>query len=202
MSAHQPLPVHVSPWVDAVVDAVGLDPRAPYVERFWLPVVGPSTVVFMRRMADLFEATPEGFEIDARMFARDIGVGTGNAGNPHLYRRTVERAERFGMLRTAGDDLWVRRKVAPLTAGQVARLPARHQRAHKQWQAARLARGTHPATTGHATRLAESLLHVGADDTEVREQLARWRFDDETVALAIEAAHRRTSEPVPRPQAS
>jgi hypothetical protein len=40
-----PLPVlNVEPWADPVVDELGVDPRAPYVERFWLPVLGPSTV--------------------------------------------------------------------------------------------------------------------------------------------------------------
>jgi len=28
-------------WEDPVVDALGHDPRSEYVERFWLPVLGP-----------------------------------------------------------------------------------------------------------------------------------------------------------------
>src|SRR5258705_2700369 len=41
--------IYVRPWPDEVVDRVGYDPRTPYVERFWLGVLGPSTVWFLRR---------------------------------------------------------------------------------------------------------------------------------------------------------
>jgi hypothetical protein len=33
----------VTPWHDPVVEAVGHDLRSPYVERFWLALLGPST---------------------------------------------------------------------------------------------------------------------------------------------------------------
>src|SRR5258707_9795928 len=42
--------IYVRPWPDEVVDRVGYDPRTPYVERFWLCVLGPSTVWFLRRV--------------------------------------------------------------------------------------------------------------------------------------------------------
>ena len=34
--------VVVCPWPDALVDHAGHDPRTPYAERYWLPVLGPS----------------------------------------------------------------------------------------------------------------------------------------------------------------
>ncbi len=34
--------LHVTPWHDPVVDAVGHDLRSPYVERYWLALLGPS----------------------------------------------------------------------------------------------------------------------------------------------------------------
>ena len=33
----------VRPWVDPVLEQVGYDPRSPYVERFWLGTLGPSS---------------------------------------------------------------------------------------------------------------------------------------------------------------
>lgn len=36
--------VTVRPWADEVLDRVGFDPRSAYVERFWLGVIGPSTM--------------------------------------------------------------------------------------------------------------------------------------------------------------
>jgi hypothetical protein len=32
----------VEPWEDELADRVGFDPRSPYVERFWLGVLGPT----------------------------------------------------------------------------------------------------------------------------------------------------------------
>ena len=32
----------VVPWGDPVIDTVGYDPRAVYVERFWLGILGPT----------------------------------------------------------------------------------------------------------------------------------------------------------------
>ena len=37
--------VRITAWEDPVVDLLGHDPRSPYVERFWLAVLGPSTAV-------------------------------------------------------------------------------------------------------------------------------------------------------------
>lgn len=42
-----PLPadhLRISRWDDPVVDAIGHDPRSTYVERFWLALLGPSTM--------------------------------------------------------------------------------------------------------------------------------------------------------------
>ena len=41
----------IRPWPDEVIDRLGFDPRSPYVERFWLGVLGPSTTWLMRRFA-------------------------------------------------------------------------------------------------------------------------------------------------------
>ena len=39
----------VLPWHDPSVEADGFDPRSPYVETFWLPLLGPSTTLLLRR---------------------------------------------------------------------------------------------------------------------------------------------------------
>jgi len=36
--------LHVTRWDDPLIDALGHDVRSPYVERFWLPLLGPSTM--------------------------------------------------------------------------------------------------------------------------------------------------------------
>src|SRR5947208_16308105 len=52
--------LHIRPWPDPVIDAVGHDPRSTYVERFWLGVLGPSTPWLIRRIADGPDDQPAG----------------------------------------------------------------------------------------------------------------------------------------------
>ena len=45
ISGHESLPVV---WNDPPIDTVGFDPRSPYVERYWLAVLGPSSTKWPR----------------------------------------------------------------------------------------------------------------------------------------------------------
>ena len=47
-------PTVIRPWIDAIVDARGHDPRSSYVERYWVATIGPSAAWIMRRLADEF----------------------------------------------------------------------------------------------------------------------------------------------------
>src|SRR5581483_6430248 len=38
-----PPTVTITPWPDPVIDTLGFDPRASYVETFWLPTLGPTS---------------------------------------------------------------------------------------------------------------------------------------------------------------
>ena len=69
-------PLLVVPWPDPVTDDLGLDPRGAYVERFWLPLLGPTSTWLLSRFAVEFDASPEGFSLDAADAARSIGIGT------------------------------------------------------------------------------------------------------------------------------
>jgi hypothetical protein len=39
-----PATILIKPWNDPIVDTLGHDPRSRYVESFWLPTLGPSTL--------------------------------------------------------------------------------------------------------------------------------------------------------------
>ena len=56
--------VTIHPWVDPLVDDLGHDPRGAYTERYWLSVIGPTAMWIMRRIADLFDTSPDGFALD------------------------------------------------------------------------------------------------------------------------------------------
>ena len=62
----------VQPWPDIVSDHTGHDPRSPYVEQFWLAVLGPSTTWLLRYFAAMFDRWPDGFEINLDDTARAI----------------------------------------------------------------------------------------------------------------------------------
>ncbi len=67
----------VQPWPDPVIDAVGHEVRSPYVERFWLGLLGPSSTWLLRRLVGR-----------ARRGARRLRAGPG----PHRHRARARRA--------------------------------------------------------------------------------------------------------------
>ena len=168
--------LRIEAWPDPVIDDLGHDPRSNYVERFWLPVLGPSTVWFLRQLADRLDSSPEGFDLDLVETARALGVGMrGGKHSPML--RTVDRACRFGAARMIGTTgLAARRRLAPLTRAQAERLPASLQRAHAEAiEQPRLAHSVEDLRE-RSRSLALSMLDLGEDDQAIERQLHRWRF--------------------------
>src|ERR1700722_867508 len=114
----------VSPWVDEVIDSLGFDARSPYVERFWLGVLGPSTTWLLRRIAAGFDTAPEGFELSLGETARALGLGD-RGGRHSPFLRTVNRMIQFELaqvLSAGNGELAVRRRLPPLSRRQTARL--------------------------------------------------------------------------------
>ena len=54
-STIQQPPLHVLRWHDPLIDRLGHDPRSRYVERFWLGILGPSTTLVLRVLADALD---------------------------------------------------------------------------------------------------------------------------------------------------
>lgn len=136
-------PTHlaVTPWWDPALAGQGVDPRSPYVERFWLGIVGPSTVLLLRRFARGLEEHPTGFRVSVADTARALGLGSGRGRNAPL-NRTIHRACTFGLARRRGPDrVEVRTHLPLLTARHVAQLPPVLRTAHADWLRARATRG-------------------------------------------------------------
>jgi hypothetical protein len=74
------------------------DVRSLYVERCWLGILGPSTLLLLRYVADRLELSPEGFVMDMEPTARMLGVGMRTGKNSPL-RRSLGRAVAFGAAR-------------------------------------------------------------------------------------------------------
>ena len=107
---------------DPRVQQVGFDLTDPYLEQCWSAVVGPSSVLLLRRVATLWiDRVPA--EIAAGELAQSLGLGNG-AGSSSRFAATLDRVVRFGLARTGPDSasIDVHRQVAPLSPRQLDRL--------------------------------------------------------------------------------
>lgn len=176
--------VYISTWFDPLIDRLGHDPRSGYVEKFWLSVLGPSTVWLLRHCADVLERQPEGAEIDLAIAARRLGLGHKGGRNSPMAR-SILRACRFGAARASGSGcLEVRRRLAPLNRGQIERLPADLQRQHQQYVDAPLS-SSDTNTQERARRLALGLVECGDPIDAAEMQLDRWCFTPVVAAEAV-----------------
>ncbi|MGD0219988.1 MAG: hypothetical protein ABSC73_05950 [Acidimicrobiales bacterium] len=169
--------VRVSRWVDPATEEVGHDARSEYVERFWLPVLGPSTTCLLRHLAARLARSPAGCMLDVAETARALGLGE-RPGRHAPFMRTLARAADFGMIRVdPPDGLATRVRLPPLSARHLSRLPSSLRAAH------RLAAGStgevDPADRlrDRGRQLALSLASIGAGRDEIEHQLLSWRFD-------------------------
>ena len=181
----------VVPWPDPVVEAIGHDPRSPYVERFWLPVLGPSTVWLLRRMAGRLEAEPEGFSLNLPDTAMELGLAdkTGRSGP---FVRSLVRTVQFGAAQTFGESLAVRRKLPYVPERHVHRFPQSLRRAHEE-----CLRDEEDNSTEQQRRrvfgLALTLLRLGETSDDVTWQLRQWRFGPALTEEAVQwGLHRST----------
>jgi hypothetical protein len=66
--------LYVTPWTDPVLDKLGHDPRSPYTERYWLPILGPSTILLLRKLATELEQHPTGYQLNTTQWAHELGL--------------------------------------------------------------------------------------------------------------------------------
>ncbi len=125
--------IRVVPWDDPLVESLGFDLRSRYVERFWLPVLGPSATWLLRRIADRLASDPEGFDLPLEDTARALGLG-GVGGRHSPFNRALARCARYRALRHAGTGVVaVRRRLAPVPAHLARRFPMTLADEHRRW---------------------------------------------------------------------
>ncbi len=110
---------------DKALAAHGVDPLGLYPERYWLPVIGPTTLLLGRYLHRATEHHHDPVELSMEETAACIGVGGTGSRSPLV--RSLERLTSFGIAAhdEQGDvtylpDLW-----PPLAARQARRLPTR-----------------------------------------------------------------------------
>ena len=108
-------------------DRLGHDPRSLYVEKFWLGVLGPTTILLLRHCAQSLEESPAGFDLNFKATASALGLGR-RVGRAGPLTRSFERACRFSVVRSLSPtEIEIRRRLAPLNRKQVSRLSPRRQ---------------------------------------------------------------------------
>ena len=112
----------VCSWRDPVIDSLGYDARHRYVETYWLPVLGPSAVLAVRRFAGLLDGHPTGVRVDLVEFGASLGIGAGTGRHTQI-NRTLNRLVEFHLARISGDDLEVHTTLPPLPLRLRRRLP-------------------------------------------------------------------------------
>lgn len=163
----------VRPWRDPTVEQLGYDPRSPYVERFWLGLLGPSATWLVRYVADRFDVAQDGFALDLEDCAAAIGIGRG-WGRSSPLPKTLRRCCQFRVARMVNrSTIEMRSKLAPLTERQLSRLPDPLRTEHARW--IEQTPGS-AVLVERARRLALSLLELGEDADTAERQLERWKF--------------------------
>ena len=133
-------------------------------------------MLLLRRLADELDEHPDGVTLDLGETADALGVGL-RGGRNSPFMRTLERVCRFGAARwEQADRLAVRRKLPPLTRGQVTRLSPTLQARHQHWIESHDRPDEVAQMRQRSRHLALSLLELGEDAEAAERQLHRWRF--------------------------
>lgn len=131
-----PLPetLLVSKWPDAVVEDHGFPVMSSaYVETFWLPVLGPSSLWLLRRLVSTIELADGNALFDTELLSQMLGLGHG-IGKHSILGRSVHRLVKFGagQMNGPGDHLVVRTHLGTVPRGLRAGWPEFLQAAHIQ----------------------------------------------------------------------
>jgi hypothetical protein len=138
----------------------------PYLERCWTPLMGPSGILLLRRMPDLWRrGTSVGIEVED--LARSLGLGSAKGRRSAIWR-TMDRVTqmRFGTW-TGEQELEIYTEVRPLGPRQLERVPDAVRDVHHTLLGAHLdglAAATPMAPAVDLTRRLDALQHRPSAD--------------------------------------
>lgn len=109
----------------------GHDLLSPYVEVFWLPIVGPSSVCLLRHVARRLTTSPAWTTPMAEL-GQHIGLGN-RAGRHAPIVRTLNRLANFNLIGidVSGTEIFVPVKVPSIRRAHLDRLHPGLQQAHE-----------------------------------------------------------------------
>jgi hypothetical protein len=172
-------PIWIEPWTDAVIDALGHDPKSPYVERFWLGILGPSATWLLRSISYGLDAAPAGFNLSQIDTARVLGLGD-RTGKYSPLQRSLTRLCTFEFAYFRSETLVVRSRVPWLEPRQVARLSGGLQDEHRLWEDAEYQTSAYNALRRRAASTAMGTIRAGGTTSDVVRILGRSGTSPET----------------------
>lgn len=129
MEPSETVRLHAAPHPSPPVRQAGFALDHPYLEQCWTPVIGPTSVLLLRRMPLVWQEdlSPA---VDLRELAASLGLGRSSGRNGAL-QRTVERLVRFRFASHSGPgELDVFTEAPPVPDRQLDRLPAWNRSRH------------------------------------------------------------------------
>jgi hypothetical protein len=105
--------------------------RSHYVERLWLPMIGPTALLLLRLLAELLDDAGDGQRVESGLVATALGVGGTSPGRQSPLARALRRLERFELVKLGeGGELMVRAELPLVSPRDLSRLPAWLQARH------------------------------------------------------------------------
>ena len=182
-----PLTATIVPFVDKRSYGITFDPRSHYAETFWLPILGPSTMWLLRKVADRFDTEPDGFELDLIETSRSLGIGS-NGGKNNAFSRALKRVVNFDVGKEVDEHtIAIRRALPTLHQGHVRRLSPRLANLHDE--TIRSQRTHRSEDLIRSTNVALTLLNLGDSADVVQQQLISWGVDPKIALVATRRAH-------------
>lgn len=105
--------------------------RSHYVERLWLPLLGPTALLLVRLLAELIDESHNGQGVDFGLVAVALGVGLKTPGEQSALARALGRLERFELVRFDGrGEIMVRVELPLVSPRDLSGLPLWLQERH------------------------------------------------------------------------
>ncbi len=168
-------------WSDPLLEQLGYPVDSEYVEYFWLPILGPSSIWLLRRTSNLLRHTGQRSVVVASdEFGRSLGLGSVSGGRS-LLAKTITRCIHFDVARPGGStSLEVRSHLGPLTQRQLDRLPTSLQATHRTQCHSKIEQAL-LSQRKRARQMGLSLFNLGEDLSNIATRLRSWHFTDELI---------------------
>lgn len=134
--------IRIIRWDDPVVESAGFAIDDPYIEMFWLPVLGPTATWLARRLASGLTHSPQSNEYTCDMVDLALALGVSYThGRHNPFARALHRCVMFGVSQNIAVEpirtIAVRTILPRIPHRHLTRLPLQLRIAHDDWLTSR-----------------------------------------------------------------